>query len=541
MEPTAKDLEVERGAFRVDVCGHQFSVPAEQAAASDMEKQLLQLLQPGTARLRAQAAAATQAGVSAIEALSSSALARLRRTRRRESTAAVDSPASRLFSDDDESWTADAATGIVCSGLDVVASAVGRGVSIATCDKVVDGVATLSIGGTVLGVLALARDDVLAPFASGVMESVAALMNRHARMHADVRFAWTLLLAPGTVRVCLVEQDAMHVTRAQSLGSDGGRRLVASVVALAGVGEAWRLGRDPTMRAYEGGWEITCPGDGTPRAVYAQRDPVFAADTFFGRFTRCFLVALDPGGSPDYVLKDSWQLVLVEEELNDEVCVLRRVTNALAGVECSGGVFQRLVCGGTVRVNGDDDSSRLVLGGALDTYARWTVAHGARRSAAAHRLHRRMVTGPVGMALHSLDSERDAVAAVAGAMVAHASVLDHAATLHRDVSLGNVLAVRINGVIRGMLIDFDHAVDVDSLRNQRMPGHVGTAPFMSISNLEGLDVPRTAADDWEAALALLLCLAARPLHRDALCARLAAVGSSSGVAEFRRDEFGCRY
>ncbi|KAJ2446210.1 hypothetical protein GGF42_005764 [Coemansia sp. RSA 2424] len=121
-------------------------------------------------------------------------------------------------------------------------------------------------------------------------------------------------------------------------------------------------------------------------------------------------------------------------------------------------------------------------------------------------------------------------------MAAHAAILLHARTLHRDVSLGNVVAVRNSG----MLIDFDHAVSADAdARNTRSPGHVGTAPFMSIANLEGLDVPRTALDDWEAALALLLCLAARPQRRDALCARLAAVGAH-GVADFRRDVFACR-
>ncbi|KAJ2907813.1 hypothetical protein GGI21_003511, partial [Coemansia aciculifera] len=80
---------MERGAFRVDVCGHQLSVPAEQTAADDLEKQLLQLLQPSSTRLQKQAAAATAAGVAAIDALMSehqpSQLARLRRTRRRES------------------------------------------------------------------------------------------------------------------------------------------------------------------------------------------------------------------------------------------------------------------------------------------------------------------------------------------------------------------------------------------------------------------------------------------------------------------------
>ncbi|KAJ1672222.1 hypothetical protein GGF38_000185 [Coemansia sp. RSA 25] len=475
-------------------------------------------------------------------------------------------------------WDAAAAPGIVRAGLGVVVGAqAARAAAVVECaDDVVDGVLSFVLGAApaeapletngfpsssavILGVAALAPADVEAPFASGVMESVAAAMDRHARRHADVRFAWALLLAPGVVRACLVEPDAMHVTASQSTAiGGGGRRLLALAAWLAGGGrggegsegeasEAWRLGSDPSMRWDAGAarWAITCPDDeGGALVVYARRDPLFAADTFFGRFTRCFAAALDPDGAADYVLKDSWQLappqisdsIVNDSIINDEIGVLRRMRTALAGVRVAGGEFQRLVCGGTVRVGGAADSSRLVLGAWLDAYARWTVAHGARRSAPAHRLHRRMVTGPVGVALHALRSERAAVRAVAGAMAAHAAILLHARTLHRDVSLGNVVAVRNSG----MLIDFDHAVSADAdARNARSPGHVGTAPFMSIANLEGLDVPRTALDDWEAALALLLCLAARPPRRDALCARLAAVGAH-GVADFRRDVFACR-
>ncbi|KAJ2459644.1 hypothetical protein GGF42_001343, partial [Coemansia sp. RSA 2424] len=169
------DLEVERGAFRVDVCGHQFSVPADQAPAAEVEKQLLQLLQPANSRLRAQAAAAVQAGVSAIDALmqpaaaaaaatttttTTAAQARLRRTRRRESTALEakelrdslkevrDSPkqetlnqAMALFTPG-AAWDAAAAPGIVRAGLGVVvgAQAARAAVVVECADDVVDGV-----------------------------------------------------------------------------------------------------------------------------------------------------------------------------------------------------------------------------------------------------------------------------------------------------------------------------------------------------------------------------------------------------------------
>ncbi|KAJ2867863.1 hypothetical protein GGH94_000531 [Coemansia aciculifera] len=562
MEPTAQDLEVERGAFRVDVCGHQFSVPTDQAAAAEVDQQLLQQLQPVNTRLRAQAAAATEVGISAIDALmqgrltqSAAVLARLRRTRRRVSTALeaaevpLPSEAASMFSENE--WDPAAARGIVSAGMNVVVGTLrsGRPIGI-ECADVVDGVMSFELGTgscAVLGVAACSVSDVDTPFASGVMESVVAAMNRHARRHPDVRHAWVIMLGPGRVRVCLVESDAMHVSESLSTDTPAGRRLLATAVANATLAESWRLGSDPTMKWCKDiqRWEILCPdSNGASRFVYARRDPVFAADSFFGRFTRCFLVSLNPDDEEyNYVLKDSWQLVSTElgdADLRDEVGVLRGMHAALEDAKCEAGVLQRLMCGGTVQVNDTPDSTRLVLGAELDAYARWTVAHGSKRTTAAHRLHRRMVSGPVGVALHELRSEQDAVAAVAGAMLAYDVILERTGILHRDISLGNILAVKLaDGRIQGMLIDFDHAIPLDDERNTKKPGHVGTAPFMSIPNLEGLDVQRTCVDDWEAALALLLCLAARPSHRDALCARLASVGPN-GVADFRREVFASR-
>ncbi|KAJ2115021.1 hypothetical protein IW146_002630 [Coemansia sp. RSA 922] len=550
-----ENLEVERGAFRVDVCGHQFSVPTDQAEAADVERFLARQMQPANARLRAQAAAAAEAGVAAIGALAhgqptqpAAAMARLRRTRRRVSTALEAAEVPML---EEKEWDPALAAGIVRVGMEAVVGAVRSSRALGVeCSDVVDGVLSFQVGAgssAVLGVAACAGADVETPFASGVMESVVAAKNRHARRNPDVRHSWVVLLAPGRVRVCLAEFDAMHVSAVQKTTDRAGRALLAAVAAHAAFAEPWRLGSDPSMRwrADIGRWEIECPdSDSAGRLVYARRDPVFAADSFFGRFTRCFLVSLGADDEKyDYVLKDSWQLVgtdLADGDLRDEVGVMRGMHAALEAAECDAGVLQRLLCGGTVRVGGAPDSTRLVLGAELDAYARWTVAHGSKRSTPTHRLHRRMVSGPVGVALHELRSERDAVAAVAGAMLTYAVILERTGVLHRDISLGNVLAVRgADGAVRGMLIDFDHAVPGDDERNVRKPGHVGTAPFMSTANLEGLDVARTPADDWEAALALLLCLAARPSHRDALCARLASVGPT-GVAEFRRDVFASR-
>ncbi|KAJ2468773.1 hypothetical protein GGI02_003601 [Coemansia sp. RSA 2322] len=69
MEASDKDLALEAGAFRIDVCGHQLSVAAEQtAAAGDIDRALAQLVQPAAPRLRAHVAAAAAAAAAGVEA-----------------------------------------------------------------------------------------------------------------------------------------------------------------------------------------------------------------------------------------------------------------------------------------------------------------------------------------------------------------------------------------------------------------------------------------------------------------------------------------
>ncbi|KAJ1797577.1 hypothetical protein LPJ59_003049, partial [Coemansia sp. RSA 2399] len=429
------------------------------------------------------------------------------------------------------------------------------------------------------------RDDAERPFSTGLIEYLISGMNRHARQHLNVRHAWALVLAPGAMRVCLVESDAIHMSSTHNLATPGGRRALVDFYVNVCLAEPWRLGADPTMRwhAGVGRWEIECPsadaggGSGNSKrhrrttrnslavqqattVVYAARAPLFVADSFFGRFTRCFPVARTPDGALDQVLKDSWQLVPDggdddddDDNVDDEISVLRHIRRCLdAARPTTAAVYPRITCGGTVRISTGDaatarDTSQLVLAG-LDAYARWTVPHGFRRRASGspapphtqrlRRLHRRMVTGPIGIPIQTLSTEQEVIAVLADAMQSHADILHHAGVLHRDISLNNIMAARTpGGELRGMLIDFDHAVDVTAERNQHTPGNVGTGPFMSISNLEGLDVARTAVDDWESLICLLFCLAANgPVAMDEL-GRLFAHVNAQGVADMKREIF----
>ncbi|KAJ2881653.1 hypothetical protein H4R27_003942 [Coemansia aciculifera] len=221
----------------------------------------------------------------------------------------------------------------------------------------------------------------------------------------------------------------------------------------------------------------------------------------------------------------------------DEISVLRELHAALGTAKCKAGKLQRLVCGVTVKVNDTHESTQFVLGAELDSYNRWSKTHGLTGTTHEHRVHRRMVSGPVRIPLHELRSNQEAVTAVASAMLVYVFILVLTGVLHRDISEENSLATRDkDSKILGVLIDFDNTVPRNDERNKENPGHVGTEPFISITDVEGLDMQRTAVDDWESALVLILVLVADGSHRDELCEKLFRV-EPGGVVKLRKEIF----
>ncbi|KAJ2619803.1 hypothetical protein GGI26_005519 [Coemansia sp. RSA 1358] len=64
-----------------------------------------------------------------------------------------------------------------------------------------------------------------------------------------------------------------------------------------------------------------------------------------------------------------------------------------------------------------------------------------------------------------------------------------------------------------MLIDFDCAIVESDKSASIRPGRTGTLPFMSIANLERMDIQHTVLDDWESLLYLVCWLATFGINR----------------------------
>ncbi|KAJ1735804.1 hypothetical protein LPJ61_000353 [Coemansia biformis] len=546
--PASKEASVEQHAFRIDVCGQQYSLPSDQPNPAVLDSQLRQLMLPSSPALCGMAVDVGPLVADAVEAHVESVMASARRRsvagrrrsmRKRASLMTTAAMAERqrlaesLVELCDPAQTADSPLTTICdvfallaaelrdalrdtaeSSTAAVVRQIGRvfGAAAAetskrrsSADAVVEFVAVpqrldadsdsgadapaapdahsdIGAADALVG-LYTTRADAAQPFSTGLAEYLIAGMNRHARDRPNVRHAWALVLTPGAARWCLMESDAIHVTAETNLNTrDGRRALVETFVSLA-LCESWRLGADPSMRWRPdiGRWAVECPTDACdpladctgrqhrrrsarlaplPLTLYVQPTPLFVADSFFGRFTRCFVAARTPTGECDLVLKDSWQLVPDKEHPDDEIAVLDRIRERMDAAQ-STAVYPRLLCGGTVRVASTRDTSLLVLDD-VDAYTRWTVPHGYRKPTRApdsgdddggsqkqqqateeprlRRVHRRMASGPIGTPLQALTSEHEVVSVLADAMRSHAEILRHAQILHRDISLNNVMA-----------------------------------------------------------------------------------------------------
>ncbi|KAI7819747.1 hypothetical protein BX661DRAFT_136783, partial [Kickxella alabastrina] len=121
------------------------------------------------------------------------------------------------------------------------------------------------------------------------------------------------------------------------------------------------------------------------------------------------------------------------------------------------------------------------------------------------RVHRRVAMSPIGKPLNMLKSVPELIIVVADTMRAHRAIVEHCHILHRDVMPGNILFRRMNdGTVKGMLVDFDHAVNSSKGPHTPHDERTGTLPFMCIHALERSQLPRTELDDWETMIYVLI-------------------------------------
>ncbi|KAJ2759813.1 hypothetical protein H4S06_002044 [Coemansia sp. BCRC 34490] len=271
------------------------------------------------------------------------------------------------------------------------------------------------------------------------------------------------------------------------------------------------------------GWQISRPSHNYKSKrnsfmQYVTTGTIMNASALFGRHTRCYLAKRKDGRSDEsVVIKDSWFLPhdlkksgkqgsVVPDELHN----LQLITEKFSGKDV-GFSYPWAISSGSVKFK---DGSKYITN---DTSVIYGYDDGDKEHI--YRVHCHIVITPVEHFIKSVRNEAELVFVLADAIECHNAILIECELLHRDISVNNILVSCNEGKsshhrpVRGLLIDFDHAISV----NQQVSGNGArseTLPFMSIHNLEGARGKHTALDDWASLLYLICWLATLGINSD---------------------------
>ncbi|KAJ2313930.1 hypothetical protein IWW54_001220 [Coemansia sp. RSA 2705] len=323
------------------------------------------------------------------------------------------------------------------------------------------------------------------------------------------RFAWGLTVCGTHVRACLFGNDDILASEVMDVVTESGRKQFVTLLVNWAICESQRLGYDPTVRynGETGQWEIDVWDDESRETrTYIHERTLFDASSQFGRRTRCFIASAkeNSGEQPaqKVLIKDAWAPAEFpdSEVVRDELSNLRTIRDKLGADNALAGTYSRLEAGGVVQQmhtkqrTADDTTGSIFVD--IDAGILEDVPD---------RIHRRVATTPVGEQLKSVRSIDELIVVVSDVMAAHTAIVRRCGILHRDLSTNNIMFCRDDdGMVRGLLIDFDNAVLQSDLHDEQRPDQIGTFPYMSIGNLEQSSVKRTALDDWESLIYILI-------------------------------------
>ncbi|KAJ2055055.1 hypothetical protein GGI17_006750 [Coemansia sp. S146] len=330
----------------------------------------------------------------------------------------------------------------------------------------------------------------------------------------NLRSVWGFAICGYKVCVCHFGNDKAVSSKPMDVTTSEGRHAFIELLVNWSMCEDYQLGRDPTIVHLPdpGCWQIDCPNDtarsiGTKHRRYYFNEVVCHADHLFGRHTRCFLAAdtkptVDSPLVTTVVIKDAWAFAerSISKDTRDETKMLKKIRATLdEHINPDDDIiYPKIVAGGRVsfmhgRTRIENNTNTMYQGSDL-----------AGKDSDHFRVHRRIVMSQIGQRLHTLKSVDEFITVVCDVMRCHNAIFKYCQILHRDISDNNILVVRQNGIARGLLIDFDCALDTSIERTEPpRPEMTGTLPFMSINNLSESTVKRTILDDYESLLYLV--------------------------------------
>ncbi|KAJ2620575.1 hypothetical protein GGI26_004864 [Coemansia sp. RSA 1358] len=366
----------------------------------------------------------------------------------------------------------------------------------------------------------------------------------------DRRFVWGLVCCGSVANACIFTNYCAYASPNMDVTTPNGREEFVRLLVGWSLCDLRQLGRDETISS---NLELNCLEMNVPTTnskgeckTYYSNNMIVSADRLFGRHNRCFAatdikpekrVSDDNPMVYNAVIKDTWAMFSNEQASSKgkanidrddddsddqsalpasaapwpptdfepaknarcEVMILKKIRK-IFGSEFMKGRYPEIVAGGCVyqpsSPNNMPDCTRETIGG-LDLDQQFTTPF---------CLHIRYAMSPVGEPLETVRSVRELLIVLRDAMECHFAIFTKCGILHRDISNNNILVVRDDNGVHGLLIDFDCAIDSSLVGSNRRPERTGTLPFMSVANLENLPFERTMLDDWESLLYLVCWL-----------------------------------
>ncbi|KKA30700.1 hypothetical protein TD95_005428, partial [Thielaviopsis punctulata] len=336
------------------------------------------------------------------------------------------------------------------------------------------------------------------------------------------RFILGLTLCGSKMRLWSLDHSGMLGSTQIDINTDG-EKFVSIVLGFLTMDRVL-LGLDPTITSKDGCPSFNATIDGQSQCIIL--DSIISRQYgIMCRSTTCWRGHYNVDGeSITVVVKDSWQAPERQEEELLQRAQERNIAN-----------MPRLLCAYTVQVNNtDDDIMGNIRKNTSVQHDKWhkvpnplcsvnssdsqksttskkrtasevgaTESSSKRlaRNAKAiksnkkphsspllpmNRVHKRAVFRDVGSPIYKEESLSILLESFAQCIKAHKSLLD-AGILHRDISIGNLLINqdRSDPSRLGLLIDLDHAVDINRTSPSGLAVRTGTFLFMSIDILSG--------------------------------------------------------
>ncbi|KAJ2562030.1 hypothetical protein IW140_006490, partial [Coemansia sp. RSA 1813] len=332
----------------------------------------------------------------------------------------------------------------------------------------------------------------------------------------DRRFAWGMAVGGKKVQAVFFGPDYALASDTICVDNASGRAKLVKLLVDWSFCESHRLGYDPAilhnkrLRYYE----INVGSEDGPITYYS-KGAVISAERLFSRHTRCFIASTEKPGhdatiEPDIFIKYAWPEATEDANVDyrDEGRHLQKITKTIEAEPSLDRKCPRYQSGGRVMINrrignegikAVDDTSRSILSDGI-----CQQLDDDQDFVNGLRIHKVICMKGVGKPLKELENVFEVICVMADAMECHWEIYQRCKILHRDISTINILFSGSGSKIKGMLVDFDHAICEDDKDAVRHFERTGTLPFMSVNNLEGGKLEHSLLDDWES-LIYILC------------------------------------